>query len=98
MIQFGYYPRILKFWVPNTLGYPRVIPKKTQNLELYGYPARKDPWYSDTNPTQSIPEFWFGFGYYPWVLNPSHSISIWLLKRPKKEIGKLCVINWLQSI
>ena len=30
------------------------------------------------NPTQPIPELWFGFGYYPWVpefwvLNPRHS-------------------------
>ena len=67
IIQFGYYPRVPKFWVPNPHGYPRVIPKKTQNFELYGYPTRKYPWNSDTNPTQPIPKIWFGSGYYPWV-------------------------------
>ena len=67
IIQFGYYPWVPKFWVPNPHGYPRVIPKKTQNFELYGYPTRKYPWNSDTNPTQPIPKIWFGSGYYPWV-------------------------------
>ena len=67
IILFGYYPWVPKFWVPNPHGYPRVIPKKTQNFELYGYPTRKYPWISDTNPTQPIPKIWFGFGYYPWV-------------------------------
>jgi hypothetical protein len=32
-----------EFWVPNAYEYPRVIPKKTQNFELYGYPTRKYP-------------------------------------------------------
>ena len=67
IIQFGYYPWVPEFWVPNPHGYPRVIPKNPQNFELYGYPTRKYPWNSDTNPTQPIPKFWFGFGYYPWV-------------------------------
>ena len=67
IILFGYYPWVPKFWVPNPHGYPRVIPKKTQNFELYGYPTRKYPWNSDTNPTQPIPKIWFGSGYYPWV-------------------------------
>ena len=67
IIQFGYYPWVPEFWVPNPHGYPRVIPKKTQNFELYGYPTRKYPWNSDTNPTQPIPKIWFGSGYYPWV-------------------------------
>ena len=52
IILFGYYPWVPKFWVPNPHGYPWVIPKKTQNFELYGYPTRKYPWNSDTNPTQ----------------------------------------------
>ena len=78
IIQFGYYPWVPKFWVPNPHGYPRVIPKKTQNFDLYGYPTRKYPWNSDTNPTQPIPKIWFGSGYYPWVPelwvpNPRHS-------------------------
>ena len=67
IINFGYNPWVPKFWVPNPHGYPRVTPKKTQNFELYGYPTRKYPWISDTNPTQPIPKIWFGFGYYPWV-------------------------------
>ena len=45
----------------------RVIPKKPQKFELYRYPTRKYPWNSDTNRTQPIPKFCFGFGYYPWV-------------------------------
>ena len=78
IINFGYNPWVPKFWVPNPHGYPRVIPKKTQNFELYGYPTRKYPWNSDTNPTQPIPKIWFGSGYYPWVPefwvpNPRHS-------------------------
>ena len=78
IILFGYYPWVPKFWVPNPHGYPWVIPKKTQNFELYGYPTRKYPWNSDTNPTQPIPKIWFGSGYYPWVPelwvpNPRHS-------------------------
>ena len=78
IILFGYYPWVPKFWVPNPHGYPRVIPKKTQNFELYGYPTRKYPWNSDTNPTQPIPKIWFGSGYYPWVPefwvpNPHHT-------------------------
>ena len=36
IILFGYYPWVTKFWVPNPHGYPWVIPKKTQNFELYG--------------------------------------------------------------
>ena len=67
IILFGYYPWVPKFWVPNPHGYPWVIPKKPQNFELYGYPTRKYPWISDTNPTQPIPKIWFGSGYYPWV-------------------------------
>ena len=78
IIQFEYYPWVPEFWVPNPHGYPRVIPKKTQNFELYGYPTRKYPWNSDTNPTQPIPKIWFGSGYYPWVPkfwvpNPHHN-------------------------
>ena len=88
MIQFGYYPWILKFRVPNTLGYPRVIPKKTQNLELYGYPTRKYPWNSDTNPNQPIPEFCFGFGYYPWVP------KFWVPNpRSSRNVGN--VVGWV---
>ena len=80
IILFGYYPWVPKFWVPNPHGYPWVIPKKTQNFELYGYPTRKYPWISDTNPTQPIPKIWFGSGYYPWVPefwvpNPHHSMQ-----------------------
>ena len=67
IILFGYYPWVPKFWVPTLNGYPRVIPKKIQNFELHGYPTRKYPWNSDTNPTQPIPKIWFGSGYYPWV-------------------------------
>ena len=67
IIQFGYHPWVPNIWVPNPHGYPRVIPQKTQNFELYGYPTRKYPWNSDTNPTQPIPKIWFGSGYYPWV-------------------------------
>jgi hypothetical protein len=48
---------VFQFWVPNKLGYPRVIPEKTQKFELYGYPTQKYPWNSDTNPTQPIPKF-----------------------------------------
>jgi hypothetical protein len=48
---------VFQFWVPNTLGYPRVIPKKNQKFELYEYPTQKYPWNSDTNPTQPIPKF-----------------------------------------
>ena len=78
IIHFRYYPWVPKFWVPNPNGYPRVIPKKTQNFELYGYSTRKYPWNSDTNPTQPIPKIWFGFGHYPWVPkfrvpNPHHN-------------------------
>ena len=80
IIMFGYYPWVPKFWVPNPHGYPRVIPKKTQNFELYGYSTRKYPWNSDTNPTQPIPKIWFGSGYYPWVPkfwvpNPHHIVN-----------------------
>ena len=91
IIQFGCYPWVPEFWVPNPHGYPRVIPKKTQNFELYGYPTRKYPWNLDTNPTQPIPEFWFGFGYYTWVPkcwipNPRHT--------PYLFENDLCV-SWL---
>ena len=43
VIHFGYYPWVPKFWVPNPHGYPRVIPKKPKNFELYGYPTQKIP-------------------------------------------------------
>ena len=36
--------------------------QKTQKFELYGYPTRKYPWNSDTNPTQPIAKIWFGLG------------------------------------
>ena len=37
-------------------------------------------WNSDINPTQPIPKFWFGSGYYPrvpefWVPNPRHNTN-----------------------
>ena len=92
IIQFRYYPWVPKIWVPNPHGYPRVIPKKNQIFELYGYPTQKYPLNSDTNPTKPIPKFWFG--YYPWVSefwvpNPRSSLHVILandetdaLKRP----------------
>ena len=60
IILFGYYPCVCKFWVPNPHGYSRVISKKNQNFELYGYPTRKYPWNSDTN--QPNPYLKFGPG------------------------------------
>ena len=36
IIQFGYYPWVPKFWVPNPHGYPRVIPKKPKILNFMG--------------------------------------------------------------
>ena len=34
IIQFGYYPRVPKFWVPNPHWYPRVIHKKPKILNV----------------------------------------------------------------
>ena len=100
IILFGYYPWVPKFWVPNPHGYPWVIPKKTQNFELYGYPTRKYPWNSDTNPTQPIPKIWFGSGYYPWVPefwvpNPHPSMqvcNILVIIQQSPNIAKLLLL------
>ena len=45
----GFYPRV---WYPK-------LPKITS---LFGYPTRKYPWNSETNPTQPIPVDFFGSG------------------------------------
>jgi hypothetical protein len=63
MIYFGYYPWVPEFWVANPHGYPRVIPPKKLNFELYGYPTRKYPWNSDTNPGSGITLGYPNFGY-----------------------------------
>jgi hypothetical protein len=43
IILFGYYPWVPKFWVPNSHGYPWVIPKKNPKFWTLWVPNPKIP-------------------------------------------------------